>query len=1179
MKKIFLFTLALLFTFTLSVNASTLSSSPDLQLGVTSPYVTTLQKFLNLNNYTVNKTVGEPGSMGYETNLFGNLTKQALSSFQSAFNLPSTGYFGTQTRTKIDSLVQSGTLADTTTVASAQKGKVLGVNVGGENCPLGQAKSIERFGVTWYFNDCERYGTYANGDYWVLGPVTIWKIDPEDENPGDAWEKHGTALNPPPNTVNQGQGFDSSMNTGTWYNNARNVAPANTGQPLVVTPGNSVVSAKSVATQVSGFNAIRFEKMVTLTVVNQLEPAGHTSGTWFRPPPAGNDKSFRWSTEDLSQSLLQNNSIPSSARPIAEVLGYFEIPWMVIAEGDSMQGMFPRDMPPNYGRDAGNRLSHGLLSLLLNHPAPQKQLLYTRLVQYGIDIYGSMKAGMVHRGAGGLDNGSKAAVVLAGLALNDSDIKNWSDATKHMVFAEDKQTFYVQQWNVDQPRIRPVGVPDDNNNYYEPYLQSDADNKLPEWGVYHSVESNKDTRGWANASYRFIGSMQAGHALWARLTPGAVAAWNHPAFFDYEDRFFATHLLYPTWRNGTTNGMPTFVYDMWLAHRGGITQPTNATLSIYKSGNGSGTVTSSPSGIDCGGTCSKTYTIADNTSVTLTANPTSPAVFTGWSGGGCTGTGTCTVTMNASKSVTATFTAPPAIVLSIGDLVKVKKNDGAPVRSTPLKPADDLNKLGIQVKNTTGTVKTGSTYNNPTETNDSNGFIRWWYIDFDNSDVDGWSGEDNFEVISAGTTHTLNTHKTGLGSGTISGTGVSGPSVDFPQGTVVTLTASPNATSTFEGWSGEGCSGTNSCTVTMDGTKNVYADFAKKTTTTYPKPTNLRVTSQTKINNTKGSVTLEWDDMGVSNYLIRLKDNDDASKNTDTYDTVYSSDTYTQYTYTNNNVTPGNSYDFWVHTGVGDPVWNVSPDNRINFIATTGSSTDDSDGDEVFGNNDKCPFTKSGLKLSNGGVNKKGCPLPKTTKFDLKSDMSDMDLTSVQNFFLGKTGVGKIEWGNSILDLEETEGNKKKGMDLDNIVTISASTISVKSNLASTLNKPATITINGLTFSKPPKIKRDGAVCNAPDCVVTKYIGDLVFTVPHFSDYTFEEDTSTTTPPVITPPTVTPPPTYNRGGGGGGAPSVKPAVPTTPEAIAKLRAELIKQLISLMQQLLQQLIAELAAIK
>ena len=85
------------------------------------------------------------------------------------------------------------------------------------------------------------------------------------------------------------------------------------------------------------------------------------------------------------------------------------------------------------------------------------------------------------------------------------------------------------------------------------------------------------------------------------------------------------------------------------------------TLQVAKNGTGAGTVTSSPSGINCGTTCSRSF--SGGTSVTLTATPASGSIFAGWNGSGCTGTGSCTVQVNDNRSVTATFntsaTAPP----------------------------------------------------------------------------------------------------------------------------------------------------------------------------------------------------------------------------------------------------------------------------------------------------------------------------------------------------------------------------------------------------------------------------------------------------------------------------------------------------------------------------------------
>jgi hypothetical protein len=92
---------------------------------------------------------------------------------------------------------------------------------------------------------------------------------------------------------------------------------------------------------------------------------------------------------------------------------------------------------------------------------------------------------------------------------------------------------------------------------------------------------------------------------------------------------------------------------VWPVRSGQSGSLGNFTLSISNAGTGSGTVESSPSGISCGSTCSDSY--SSGTIVTLTATPSSGSTFTGWSGGGCSGTGTCSVTMTAATSVTATF--------------------------------------------------------------------------------------------------------------------------------------------------------------------------------------------------------------------------------------------------------------------------------------------------------------------------------------------------------------------------------------------------------------------------------------------------------------------------------------------------------------------------------------------
>jgi len=77
-------------------------------------------------------------------------------------------------------------------------------------------------------------------------------------------------------------------------------------------------------------------------------------------------------------------------------------------------------------------------------------------------------------------------------------------------------------------------------------------------------------------------------------------------------------------------------------------------LAIEKIGTGTGTVTSSPKGIDCGSDCEANF--ADETKVTLTATPDEGSAFDHWTGSGCN-KGPCVVTMSRARTIKAVFDA------------------------------------------------------------------------------------------------------------------------------------------------------------------------------------------------------------------------------------------------------------------------------------------------------------------------------------------------------------------------------------------------------------------------------------------------------------------------------------------------------------------------------------------
>ncbi len=78
-----------------------------------------------------------------------------------------------------------------------------------------------------------------------------------------------------------------------------------------------------------------------------------------------------------------------------------------------------------------------------------------------------------------------------------------------------------------------------------------------------------------------------------------------------------------------------------------------ATLTVQRTGNGQGVVTSNVPGIVCGATCSKDF--AYGSMVILTATPATGSVFSGWAGACAGAARLCTVTMNGARAVQALF--------------------------------------------------------------------------------------------------------------------------------------------------------------------------------------------------------------------------------------------------------------------------------------------------------------------------------------------------------------------------------------------------------------------------------------------------------------------------------------------------------------------------------------------
>ena len=233
--------------------------------------------------------------------------------------------------------------------------------------------------------------------------------------------------------------------------------------------------------------------------------------------------------------------------------------------------------------------------------------------------------------------------------------------------------------------------------------------------------------------------------------------------------------------------------------------PCLHTLAVTISGNG--IVTSDPAGINCGSDCTKSYN--PGTQITLTAIPQAGSTFDGWVGGGCSGTGSCIVTLNSDETVTATFTLQRYLLTvtksGTGNGTVISSPAGINCGSDCAESYDSGTVVIL-----TATPDSGSNFENWTGCDSTNG----------NQCTATLNSDKTVSATFTLSQYTLNISKTGTGNGvlTSSPTGIdcgNDCSESYNSGTQVTLTATPQAGSTFDGWSGGGCSGTGTCVVTL----------------------------------------------------------------------------------------------------------------------------------------------------------------------------------------------------------------------------------------------------------------------------------------------------------------------------------------------------------------------------
>ncbi len=244
------------------------------------------------------------------------------------------------------------------------------------------------------------------------------------------------------------------------------------------------------------------------------------------------------------------------------------------------------------------------------------------------------------------------------------------------------------------------------------------------------------------------------------------------------------------------------------------------TLTVEKQGTGTGTVTSSPAGIDCGSTCS--FAFADNTTVLLSGTAGANSAAVKWSGcDSVTIENKCKATMSGAKTIKASF---PLLKRKL--LIEAKGTGTGTVKSSP---------SGIACPSTCS-----AEYDHGTE-------VTLTGVQGPNTEAVKWSGcasvdlENHCKVTMAGAKsvsatfnlnpQTLKVTKGGLGTGTVSskpaGISCGGTcAFVFGEGQQIVLSGVSGPGAEAVKWSGcDSIDAENRCLVTMSGLREVGALF------------------------------------------------------------------------------------------------------------------------------------------------------------------------------------------------------------------------------------------------------------------------------------------------------------------------------------------------------------------
>ena len=395
-----------------------------------------------------------------------------------------------------------------------------------KDMPLKQ--SVTQHGITWHFKEPVRVGQFVNGDYYVVGPVTITAIDP---TPTEG--RNGSLLNPDPRSNKVP--FDDRV-AGKRYR-----ADTAATLPIEMKPGDALLSSRS-ADKVRAHRCLfRIERNISpiwsysvLTCLAKPVPADT-----FRPGYCDRQQRLYYA-RDLQWDRLQDLAHVEPMPDIDRWAQLFRQPWFDLV-GFSFAAA--AEYQPQYAREIAR--AEGLATLLLNmdFPKDRKQPLLINFVQYGIDLWSICRDLPYRRWTanGGHGSGRKWAIVFSGMMLGNDAMASPSQTNPEIRFGQDMQTMHDKAWtgaDVVYAGHRGVwkGKPAGKNPAQQPYEHLHPSQWA--YNTFHYPGRERPTTQYEGEVYRRAINSPAwvGIALAGRIMQ-AEPYYAHDAFFDYADRW------------------------------------------------------------------------------------------------------------------------------------------------------------------------------------------------------------------------------------------------------------------------------------------------------------------------------------------------------------------------------------------------------------------------------------------------------------------------------------------------------------------------------------------------------------------------------------------------------------------------------------------------------------------